>query len=625
MKRLVIVGGGYATMCLLDVLSTATLVAGGEPYQLTVYQTEEFVNRPAIFFKLKFPEKDAPYGLKDASYFEKIRALKIERRVSHVVRGDKQLILDPLDVSRLLCVMDKREDGSETHQERLVGSENECETKGTTNDGSAKGQKDEQGLMRDMSTVSSLDVLDQDCVGYDLLVLATGGIPSVLHPRVIVEPLCLENSDHASFILEHVDLSPLVFDLAVHPSVSAPIMNAICVRNRAEVESLASILNSESPSTLISENRPVVIVGGGVLALDLVSSMLEGRKDTKIIMIVRRGAIGASLVDEEGQDILKQEALGFRKGAVKIMWNEEIEMLFASPLETADFHFSGDSATEASVDGSAESSSRRVQHRYWASRLRTKQGTEIPCGCLIYALGVTPNTGLAKKAGLPIGPNGGILASMASAQSPADSSIFVCGDCAEVYDPLSSFAQQAPKTTVWRNWTMARETALFCARSLAPVLGVELKKAAAATEEAEFLCFAQNLKLFNQYIYCVGSYLEKPRHWFDVGKLSIVRQRVVVHLSRSQDRHLRLTLVHVELEDGTEAWILIGALVMGTAVSDHRLGMNLHKSIKLARRLRVPADGNWASYDWDAWVKENRKSPADSLVLSWLTSISTCT
>lgn len=568
--KVVIVGGGYASLCLLDALASAS--STNASYSVQMFQTEDFVNRPAIFFKLKFPEKIAPYGLKDPAYYERVRCDVQTRRVVAIDRAQKCVWVDDSSLGDPWPLPSTLARSKDENTERIE---------------------------------------------YDLLVVATGGTPYVLRPSILVEPFEPMHPSlvHAAFIMEHVELSPLVYDLAVDPSVNAPVVNALAVRNVAEVESLARVLLAESPSTILSVDHPIVIVGGGTLALDLVTSMLEGGKVAKIVMLVRGRSIGASLVDETGQCILLQQVSTFRPGVVDVRFEEELDALFVSPLHSFD--------ADSSDSSSAEAKS------FWATRLRTKSGTVMNCGCVIYALGVHPNSTLAQQAGLQLGEHGGVLCKASdSGVSVTDSFVFVCGDCAEIVDPFASFAHNQPVSQVWRNWNMARETALRCAAALAPRLKIELKESP-ATENSHILVFSQNLKLFHYYIYCTGAYREAASDWITLGERGIARQRVVVQSETTAERHLRLVLVHLELDESvidgekpsTDAWVLIGAQIMGTSPSDHRLGMNLHRCIKMARRLPVPsAEGSeWTRFDWDAWLKQHRKSVVpDKLVLSWI-------
>lgn len=61
--------------------------------------------------------------------------------------------------------------------------------------------------------------------------------------------------------------------------------------------------------------------------------------------------------------------------------------------------------------------------------IRLQSGRCIPCGIVILGIGARANNALAKKAGLPIGPTGGVVVD--TYMRTEDQRIFACGDCAE--------------------------------------------------------------------------------------------------------------------------------------------------------------------------------------------------
>ena len=69
-------------------------------------------------------------------------------------------------------------------------------------------------------------------------------------------------------------------------------------------------------------------------------------------------------------------------------------------------------------------------------------GRELPCTLAVMAIGVAPNTGLAKAAGLALGPTGGILTDEYMRTSDPD--IYAAGDCVEIKNRLTGAAMHAP-------------------------------------------------------------------------------------------------------------------------------------------------------------------------------------
>ncbi len=73
-------------------------------------------------------------------------------------------------------------------------------------------------------------------------------------------------------------------------------------------------------------------------------------------------------------------------------------------------------------------------------QVRLADGRTVPADVVVLAIGSAPNVGLAREAGLAIGPRGGIRVDRY--QQTSDEQIFACGDCAEKV----SFFNQEPST-----------------------------------------------------------------------------------------------------------------------------------------------------------------------------------
>jgi rhodanese-related sulfurtransferase len=67
--------------------------------------------------------------------------------------------------------------------------------------------------------------------------------------------------------------------------------------------------------------------------------------------------------------------------------------------------------------------------------VRTESGARLPADLVILAIGVRPETGLARSAGLDIGPRGGILVD--AQMRTSDSCIWAAGDAVEVRDVVT--------------------------------------------------------------------------------------------------------------------------------------------------------------------------------------------
>lgn len=74
--------------------------------------------------------------------------------------------------------------------------------------------------------------------------------------------------------------------------------------------------------------------------------------------------------------------------------------------------------------------------------VKLQDGTEIPCDLAVLAIGVIPNTRLAREAGLEIGERGGIKVN--SYMQTADPDIYAVGDCVEIPHLITGKPVHAP-------------------------------------------------------------------------------------------------------------------------------------------------------------------------------------
>ncbi len=74
--------------------------------------------------------------------------------------------------------------------------------------------------------------------------------------------------------------------------------------------------------------------------------------------------------------------------------------------------------------------------------VKLQNGTEVPCELAVVAIGVVPNSQLAKNIGLPIGKTGGIIVD--EYMQTADPDIYAVGDCIEITNLISKNKVHAP-------------------------------------------------------------------------------------------------------------------------------------------------------------------------------------
>lgn len=161
---------------------------------------------------------------------------------------------------------------------------------------------------------------------------------------------------------------------------------------------------------LAKRRRTAVVVGGGITALELVEGLLSRR--VKVHYLLRGDRYWSNVLDEYESGIIEDR---LREEGVKIHYHSEL-------LE---------------ILGKRE----KVQG------VRTLDGRTLRCDILAYAIGIHPRVELGREAGLAI--DRGILANEYLQTSDPD--IYVAGDVAQVYDPVSK------RSVIDSLWGPARE------------------------------------------------------------------------------------------------------------------------------------------------------------------------
>lgn len=184
---------------------------------------------------------------------------------------------------------------------------------------------------------------------------------------------------------------------AVRPPIAGSDNGRVRVlRSMSDMDAIIKILDEQKPGN-------AVVVGGGYIGLE----MAEALKERKI---------GVSLVEMTAQ----------------VMGPIDQEM--AAPVHQQLRLHGVDLRLETSVTELIE------QETGITARLST--GETIDCGLVIMAVGVRPETSLAKNADLAIGERGGILVNDHMLTSDAD--IYAVGDAIEVVDFVGGFQTLIP-------------------------------------------------------------------------------------------------------------------------------------------------------------------------------------
>jgi NADPH-dependent 2,4-dienoyl-CoA reductase/sulfur reductase-like enzyme/rhodanese-related sulfurtransferase len=182
------------------------------------------------------------------------------------------------------------------------------------------------------------------------------------------------------------------YDKLVLATGSRPIIPPLEGVTLQNVFTLQNVEDAEAVRTALAEGRAkdVVIVGGGLIGLEMTEALVE--KGCRVTILEKLPQI-LPIMDRE---LAEQVTRYLETRGVKVKTSTTMTAL------------KGDGRVEVVVTGEGE----------------------IPCDFVIMSVGVRPNAGLARAAGLDIGPTGGIKVNEMMRTSDPD--IFAAGDCVEM-------------------------------------------------------------------------------------------------------------------------------------------------------------------------------------------------
>ncbi len=194
--------------------------------------------------------------------------------------------------------------------------------------------------------------------------------------------------------LENNEEFEVPYDKLVIATGSSP------VRLPVEGADLKKVLQLKDPEdatnlrdALTTGCRKVTIVGGGLIGCEMTEAVAECGKQVTIVEMMTHLLPG--LLDEDIALILEKK---LKEQGVTIMTNTKVKRL----------------------EGNEEGEVRKVV---------AEDGTEIPTEFVLMAVGVRPVTDLAQRAGIEIGPKGGIKVN--DRMQTSDPDIYAAGDCVE--------------------------------------------------------------------------------------------------------------------------------------------------------------------------------------------------
>jgi len=177
-------------------------------------------------------------------------------------------------------------------------------------------------------------------------------------------------------------------------------------RELAGVTTLTSLADADRLRELAEagKGKPAVIVGGGLIGMESCEALVTAGLD---VTVVEALPTILSFVDPELALIVEKHA---RSKGARIV--------------------TGVGIAEILGEGGA------------VTGVRLADGRELPAALVVMAIGVAPNTALAKAAGLALGKSGGIVVDAHMRTSDPD--IYAAGDCVEVKNRLTGQPMHAP-------------------------------------------------------------------------------------------------------------------------------------------------------------------------------------
>ncbi|CAH0994743.1 Periplasmic nitrate reductase [Emticicia aquatica] len=157
----------------------------------------------------------------------------------------------------------------------------------------------------------------------------------------------------------------------------------------AGIFNMRSRLDADTLQPFLKKNRNVVIVGGGLLGLEMAASLRE--ININVTVVQRIGRFMDRQLDPLGSDILHEEIVA---RGIEVYFNDEVEQFYGTEKITG---------------------------------VRLKSGQKLDCDAIIVAAGTVPTIQLARDAGLAC--NRGVEVN--NYLQTSDPDIFACGEIAE--------------------------------------------------------------------------------------------------------------------------------------------------------------------------------------------------
>lgn len=198
----------------------------------------------------------------------------------------------------------------------------------------------------------------------------------------------------------------LPYDKLILCTGASPRVPPIPGRELSGVTTLNSLADADNLRHLAEKGlaRQAVIVGGGLIGMETCEALIKSGLDVTVVEAVPQ-ALG--FLDVELAKLVENHA---RSKGAKIITGVGISALEGE-------------------DGTVRAA-------------RLADGTVLPCDLVVLAIGVVPNSGLAREAGLTLGVAGAI--SVDEFMRTSDPDIYAAGDCIEVTHRITGQKVHAP-------------------------------------------------------------------------------------------------------------------------------------------------------------------------------------
>ncbi|MBS3763458.1 MAG: FAD-dependent oxidoreductase [Planctomycetes bacterium] len=154
--------------------------------------------------------------------------------------------------------------------------------------------------------------------------------------------------------------------------------------------------------------------------VNYLTELQEDLKDAERLVILGGGFIGVEFADECNKlDWLDATIVELLPHCLMLAYDEE----FCTRAEAL--------LSERGVDLRTKSKVAKFKGEKTVDSVQLEDGTELDADAVIVAVGVRANAELAEKAGLRLGPTGGVAVDRT--MRTEDERIFACGDCAEKF------------------------------------------------------------------------------------------------------------------------------------------------------------------------------------------------